>query len=179
MAEDLDTQATREWLDALDSVLEFQGATQANFLLDSLISEALRKGAPVPYSATTPYLNTIPMLRQEPYPGDLAVERRIRSMIRWNAAAIVLRANKTSSELGGHIASSSRRRLCTTLVSNTSGTRRANPTVGIWSTSRPLLAGKIRAAVRRGAAGRGAAGSVPAGGGWGRAVVVSASVADA
>jgi pyruvate dehydrogenase E1 component len=105
MAEDLDTQATREWLDALDSVLEFQGATQANFLLDSLISEALRKGAPVPYSATTPYLNTIPMLRQEPYPGDLAVERRIRSMIRWNAAAIVLRANKTSSELGGHIAS--------------------------------------------------------------------------
>ena len=105
MAEDLDTLETREWLDALDSVLEFEGGDRANFLLDSLLSEARRKGAPVPYSANTPYLNTIPPTREERYPGDPAIEHRIRSMIRWNAVAIVLRANKTSSELGGHIAS--------------------------------------------------------------------------
>jgi pyruvate dehydrogenase E1 component len=105
MSDDLDSLETREWLDALDSVLEFEGGDRAGFLLDSLISEARRKGAPVPYSATTPYLNTIPLVREAPYPGDLEVERRIRSMIRWNAVAIVLRANKESSELGGHIAS--------------------------------------------------------------------------
>ena len=105
MSEDLDSLETREWLDALDSVLEFEGGDRAGFLLDSLISAARRKGAPVPYSATTPYLNTIPLVREAPYPGDLEVERRIRAMIRWNAVAIVLRANKESSELGGHIAS--------------------------------------------------------------------------
>jgi pyruvate dehydrogenase E1 component len=105
MADDLDTLETREWIEALDSVLEFEGADRANFLLDSVMSEARRKGAPVPYSANTPYLNTIPPSREPPYPGDMEIERRIRSMIRWNAAAIVLRANKQSSELGGHIAS--------------------------------------------------------------------------
>src|SRR4051812_25256841 len=66
---------------------------------------ARRKGAPVPYSANTPYLNTIPVERQPQHPGDRAIEHRIRSVIRWNALAIVLRANKVSSELGGHIAS--------------------------------------------------------------------------
>src|SRR3712207_1057453 len=105
MADDLDMLETREWLDALDSVLEFEGGDRAGFLLDSLMSQARRRGASVPYSATTPYLNTIPPDRQARYPGDLEVEHRIRSMIRWNAAAIVLRANKESSELGGHIAS--------------------------------------------------------------------------
>jgi pyruvate dehydrogenase E1 component len=70
-----------------------------------LLSEARRRGARAPYSATTPYLNTIPPQQQAAYPGDLEVEHRIRSMIRWNAAAMVLRANKESSELGGHIAS--------------------------------------------------------------------------
>src|SRR5215218_11436694 len=69
---------------------------RAGFLLDALVSEARRKGAPVPYSATTPYLNTIPVDQQPAYPGDLALEHRIRSLTRWNALAMVLRANKES-----------------------------------------------------------------------------------
>src|SRR3954463_7525052 len=64
-----------------------------------------RRGPPVPSSANTPYLNTIPVEKQPPHPGDRAIEHRVRSIIRWNALAIVLRANKVSSELGGHIAS--------------------------------------------------------------------------
>src|SRR5919204_249174 len=102
---DSDPLETQEWRDALDGVLEFEGPERAQFLLQQVLSEAYRKGAPVPYSANTPYLNTIPPEQQERHPGDRAIEHRIRSLIRWNAAAIVLRANKESSELGGHIAS--------------------------------------------------------------------------
>jgi pyruvate dehydrogenase E1 component len=105
MPNDLDPGETREWQDALSSVLEFDGAARAYFLLDELMQQARRNGAPVPYSATTPYLNTIAPGQEPPYPGDLAVEHVLRSMIRWNAVAMVLRANKESSELGGHIAS--------------------------------------------------------------------------
>jgi pyruvate dehydrogenase E1 component len=105
MPNDVDPVETREWLDSLDSVLEFDGADRAYFLLDELIGEARRNGAAVPYSANTPYLNTIAPDKEQPHPGDRAVEHAIRSMIRWNAVAIVLRANKESSELGGHIAS--------------------------------------------------------------------------
>jgi pyruvate dehydrogenase E1 component len=105
MPNDVDPVETREWLDSLDAVLAFDGADRAYFLLDELIGEARRNGAAVPYSANTPYLNTIAPDREQKHPGDLAVERAIRSMIRWNAVAIVLRANKESSELGGHIAS--------------------------------------------------------------------------
>ena len=105
MASDLDPAETREWLESLDAVLEFDGPGRASFLLDELMEEARRNGAPVPYSANTPYLNTIPPQREPPYPGDQVIEHAIRSMIRWNAVAVVLRANKESSELGGHIAS--------------------------------------------------------------------------
>jgi pyruvate dehydrogenase E1 component len=103
--QDLDAGETREWLDALDSVLDFEGADRATFLLDELHGHARRRGTAVPYSANTPYLNTIPPGREPRYPGDDAVEHRIRSAVRWNAVATVLRANKESSELGGHIAS--------------------------------------------------------------------------
>src|SRR5919204_4938284 len=102
---DTDPLETKEWRDAFDSVLAFEGAQRAQFLLQEVLTEARRKGAPVPYSANTPYLNTIPPEQQARHPGDRAIEHRIRSLIRWNAAAIVLRANKHSSELGGHIAS--------------------------------------------------------------------------
>ena len=102
---DADPLETQEWRDALDGVLEFEGAERAQFLLEQVLSEAHRKGAPVPYSANTPYLNTIPPDLEARHPGDRAIEHRIRSLIRWNAAATVLRANKESSELGGHIAS--------------------------------------------------------------------------
>ncbi|HEX6142187.1 MAG TPA: pyruvate dehydrogenase (acetyl-transferring), homodimeric type, partial [Geminicoccaceae bacterium] len=104
-AGDVDPLETREWRDAIGSVLAFEGPERAHFLLEEVIDEARRKGAPVPYSANTPYLNTIPPEQQAPHPGDRAIEHRIRSFIRWNALAIVLRANKESSELGGHIAS--------------------------------------------------------------------------
>ena len=102
---DRDPGETQEWRDALESVLLFEGPERARFLLEELITEARRQGAPVPYSANTPYLNTIPPSQEEPNPGDPEIEPRIRSLVRWNAVAIVLRANKELSELGGHIAS--------------------------------------------------------------------------
>ncbi len=105
MLEDLDPAETREWIEALDSVLAFEGADRAFHLLDEVVAEARRKGASVPYSANTPYLNTIPVDQEDRHPGDRAIEHRIRSLIRWNALAIVLRNNRDSSELGGHIAS--------------------------------------------------------------------------
>jgi pyruvate dehydrogenase E1 component len=102
---DSDPLETQEWRESLGSVLEFEGPERAHYLLGQIVSEARRRGAPVPYSANTPYLNTIPPEKEERHPGDRAIEHRIRSFIRWNALAIVLRANKHSSELGGHIAS--------------------------------------------------------------------------
>ena len=102
---DTDPVETREWLESLEGVIEVEGQDRAAYLLDELIGRARRWGTPVPYSANTPYLNTIPPDRQARHPGDRAIEHRIRSYIRWNALAIVLRANKESSELGGHIAS--------------------------------------------------------------------------
>src|SRR3982750_3708202 len=102
---DTDPTETQEWLDSLDGVIEVEGQDRAAFLIDELLGRARRRGTPVPYSASTPYLNTIPPDREERHPGNRAIEHRIRSYIRWNALAIVLRANKESSELGGHIAS--------------------------------------------------------------------------
>jgi pyruvate dehydrogenase E1 component len=105
MPEDQDPRETQEWLEALDSVVEFDGVERAAFLLKQLQDEARRHGVAVPFSGNTPYLNTIPVDRQPQHPGDLAVEHKIRSLNRWNAVATVLRANKESSELGGHLAS--------------------------------------------------------------------------
>ena len=102
---DSDPAETREWRQALDSVLAFEGSERAEFLLEALADEARRKGALVPFTANTPYLNTIPPAQEARHPGDREIEHRIRSLIRWNALATVLRANKESSELGGHIAS--------------------------------------------------------------------------
>jgi len=102
---DIDPQETQEWLDALDAVLENEGVERAHFLLERLIDKARRSGAYLPYSANTAYLNTIPVTHQEPFPGDRAMERRIRSLVRWNAMAMVVQANRISTELGGHISS--------------------------------------------------------------------------
>jgi pyruvate dehydrogenase E1 component len=101
---DADPLETTDWREALESVVAFEGPDRAHFLLDELM-EARRQGAKVPYSANTPYRNTIPVDQEPKHPGDRAIEHKIRSIIRWNALAIVLRANKESSELGGHIAS--------------------------------------------------------------------------
>ncbi len=102
---DIDPQETQEWLDALEAVLDQEGAERAHFLLERLIDQARRSGADLPYSANTAYLNTIPVPQQQPFPGDRAMERRIRSFVRWNAMAMVVQANRLSTELGGHIAS--------------------------------------------------------------------------
>jgi len=102
---DSDPAETAEWREALASVLAFEGPDRASFLLGELIAEAQRAGVEVPFSATTPYVNTIRPDQETPHPGDRTIEHRIRSLVRWNAIAIIMRANKTSSELGGHIAS--------------------------------------------------------------------------
>jgi pyruvate dehydrogenase E1 component len=102
---DLDPQETLEWIESLESVLDREGPERAHFLLEQLIDKTRRSGAYLPYSAKTAYVNTIPVSKQKPIPGDQAIEHRIRSVIRWNAAAMVVHANRKSSELGGHIAS--------------------------------------------------------------------------
>jgi pyruvate dehydrogenase E1 component len=103
--EDLDPAETQEWLEAVDDLLREHGPERTAELLGQAVTEARRWGAPVPVSDSTPYVNTIPPEDEPPMPGDPEVERRLRSAIRWNAAALVLQANKESSELGGHIAS--------------------------------------------------------------------------
>lgn len=102
---DIDPLETQEWLDALSAVIENEGVDRAHFLLEQLIDNARRSGSNLPFTNNTAYLNTIPTHLEERTPGDPAVEHRIRSLIRWNAMAMVVRANKESSELGGHIAS--------------------------------------------------------------------------
>ena len=94
-----------EWLDALDSVEAFEGMDRVDVLLDAMVVAARRKGARLPFAANTAYVNTIHPQDQPAHPGNLELEQKIRHAIRWNAAAIVVRANKESSELGGHIAS--------------------------------------------------------------------------
>ena len=101
---DSDPQETNEWLDALDGVLRTEGPERAHFILEQLIDKARRAGAYLPYSANTAYINTIPTGQEIPSPGDAEIEHRIRSYVRWNAAAMVLRANKDTN-VGGHIAS--------------------------------------------------------------------------
>ena len=102
---DVDPLETAEWLESLASVLDRDGPERAHFILQQMLREARDAGAYLPYSANTPYLNTIPETRETHTPGDPAIEWRIRSLIRWNALAMVVQANRLSSELGGHIAS--------------------------------------------------------------------------
>ncbi|MFT3963142.1 pyruvate dehydrogenase (acetyl-transferring), homodimeric type [Propionivibrio sp.] len=102
--DDSDPQETLEWLGALAGVIENEGAERAHFLIEKLIAEAREEGIDIPYSATTEYVNTIPVERQPIYPGDATLEIRIRNFIRWNAMAMVVRANKHTN-VGGHIAS--------------------------------------------------------------------------
>ncbi|MDO5090687.1 MAG: pyruvate dehydrogenase (acetyl-transferring), homodimeric type [Cardiobacteriaceae bacterium] len=101
---DIDPQETREWLLALESVLQADGSERAHFLLETLIERASLAGMNLPFSANTPYVNTIPLSKQPPYPGDTALEHKIRSYIRWNAMAMVVKAGKDTN-VGGHIAS--------------------------------------------------------------------------
>src|SRR5437763_1418140 len=102
---DMDAAETREWLEAIDAVVAHDGPDRARELLTRVVERAQHSGTGPIASLNTPYVNTIPVEREAQLPGDPALERRLRSIIRWNAMAMVVRANKESSELGGHIAS--------------------------------------------------------------------------
>ncbi|WP_372718771.1 pyruvate dehydrogenase (acetyl-transferring), homodimeric type [Immundisolibacter sp.] len=105
IARDIDPVETRDWLDALRSLAAVEGDDRARFVVETLLDEARQLGLGLPQGLNTAYLNTIPVDRQPDYPGDLEIEGRIRAALRWNAMAIVTRANRESTELGGHIAS--------------------------------------------------------------------------
>ena len=100
---DNDPLETRDWIDSLDAVIKKQGNQRAHYLIKELINKAYMEGANIPYTQNTPYINTIPVDEEKKSSGDQNIERRIRSFIRWNAAAMVVRANKKFPELGGHI----------------------------------------------------------------------------
>jgi len=102
---DIDPQETADWTESINAIIEAEGVQRAHFIIEKLIATARVNGANLPYSSNTAYINTIPTHLEEPIPGDQAIESRIRTYIRWNAAAMVVRANRKSSELGGHIAS--------------------------------------------------------------------------
>ena len=101
--QDVNPVETSEWLQSLDYVLKNGGPERARFLLSALDRRAHVEGVELPYTATTPYINTITPEEQPPYPGDREIERRIKSIVRWNAMAMVVRANKVSPGIGGHI----------------------------------------------------------------------------
>ncbi|MCC6301273.1 MAG: pyruvate dehydrogenase (acetyl-transferring), homodimeric type, partial [Gammaproteobacteria bacterium] len=101
---DVDAIETQEWIDALEAVIANEGVERAHYLLEQMIDTARRTGAHLPFSANTAYVNTIPTQLEIPMPGDPALEDRIRSYIRWNAMAMVVKANRKAAELGGHIA---------------------------------------------------------------------------
>ena len=102
---DLDPVETREWLEAINSVIEQEGVERAQYILQRLSSKVTETGAQLPYAINTPYRNTIPTSQETRMPGDLFMERGIRSLIRWNAMAMVMRANIKDGTLGGHISS--------------------------------------------------------------------------
>ncbi len=101
--ENLNPVETQEWIEALDQVIEEGGPERARYLLERLATSAALRGVPASLGVNTPYLNTIPAEEEVPYPGDRALERRIKSLVRWNAVAMVVRANKYDDGIGGHI----------------------------------------------------------------------------
>ncbi|HLI97901.1 MAG TPA: pyruvate dehydrogenase (acetyl-transferring), homodimeric type [Candidatus Baltobacteraceae bacterium] len=104
-APESDPQETREWVEAMQGVLEHEGRGRAQELIETIVDAAQREGVHVSLGLSTPYINTIPASEQPPLPGNDELETRIRHYVRWNAMAMVARANKESSELGGHVAS--------------------------------------------------------------------------
>ncbi len=101
--QDADPAETQEWLDSLEALIQVSGAARARYLLTRINTLAARRGVAIAFTANTPYINTIPADRQPPYPGNRDIERRIKSLIRWNAMAMVVRANKHEPGIGGHI----------------------------------------------------------------------------
>ncbi|MGV7208840.1 pyruvate dehydrogenase (acetyl-transferring), homodimeric type [Oxalobacteraceae bacterium A2-2] len=104
-ANDPDSQETKEWLEALEAVLEQEGPERAHYLMERLVDLARRRGAQIPFSANTAYVNTIPAHLEAHCPGNLEYEERLRSWMRWNAMAMVVKANRADGDLGGHLSS--------------------------------------------------------------------------
>src|SRR4051812_7863272 len=102
-AAELDAIETREWLDSLDYVLQSGGPVKVQRLLRELTLHASENGVKIPFTANTPYINTIPVDEQALMPGSPDLERRIKSLVRWNAAAMVVRANKAEEGIGGEV----------------------------------------------------------------------------
>ncbi len=100
---DADALETREWLDSLEGVLQTGGADRARYLLSQLKQKGERSGVEIPFTANTPYVNTIPVAKQPRFPGHREIERRIKSLVRWNAMTMVVRANEKDGTIGGHI----------------------------------------------------------------------------
>jgi pyruvate dehydrogenase E1 component len=100
-----DNDEAREWREAISSIIAFEGIARADQILTETVETARRHGAKLPFSAHTAYINTIPPHEETPHPGNRELEHAVKSAVRWNALATVLKANKTSSELGGHLAS--------------------------------------------------------------------------
>ena len=100
---DTDPQETQEWLESIDDALEEHGYDRTRFLLEELIDYAQTKGARLPFNTNTPFINTIQLKDEPEYPGDQEIERRIKSIVRWNAMAMVVRANTNTPGIGGHI----------------------------------------------------------------------------
>ncbi|MBU0507287.1 pyruvate dehydrogenase (acetyl-transferring), homodimeric type, partial [bacterium] len=100
---DVDAEELREWFDSYDYVIRHGGIARAAHLLRTLRRHAVERGVPVVMTLNTPYLNTIPRSQQPPFPGDRQIERQIKSLIRWNAMAMVVRANRRDGAIGGHI----------------------------------------------------------------------------
>jgi len=100
---DIDFEETGEWLEALEDIIQVHGMERAHYILKQLSDHSTRTGAQIPYALTTPYRNTIPVADEAEMPGDMLAERRIRSLIRWNALMMVMRANLGDDDLGGHI----------------------------------------------------------------------------
>src|ERR1700694_261671 len=102
---DIDPGETAEWVEALDALIDAEGPERATFLLRRLLQHARTRRVPLPQVLATPYVNTIGLAEQPPYQGNLDIEARLSALVRWNALAMVVRANRSSAELGGHIAS--------------------------------------------------------------------------
>jgi len=135
---DIDAAETREWLDSLTAVLQQRGPERASYLLSQLKHTAARNGVEIPFTANTPHINTIPLDRQPPFPGSREIERRIKSLIRWNAMAMVVRANKHEPGIAGTSRRTPRRRRFVRSVLTTFSAGPRRPAAPTSSTSRAM-----------------------------------------
>ncbi len=145
---DLDPRETAEWLEALDQIVDAVGPERATFLLEKLNERARSVGVEIPVQFNTPYLNTIPVDVEVPYPGDRALERRIKSLMRWNAMAMVTHQNKYDEGIGGHISTYSSLAALLEVGFNHffhASLRRSARRLGLFPG--PCVAGRLRAAL--------------------------------